>query len=311
MKGEVSEAISFWGGFAGVVALILVIVFRILDGEHKIAEIRFFLKGFTDSSEKILKQSERILDHARKQIVLQNIRPDLSTFYANQWRFIEKTFQYRFEKHAICRGIVQFHIPNNSTIFLDSGSTIDLITFELLTSDVKNVKVISNNLFAAMHLIGIREIHFQLLSGRFNDKFAAVYDEKSEIRISSMPIDVYILAATAIRFIDGIMVLNIDRENRDLKATALRAFQRNKNSKLIIAVDSSKFTVPKEERQGVIPTEEWKEILEQEKDRIVLITSKIRLDTSPKDRITIENELEMFKEQNITIEYGIEPKKSQ
>ena len=161
-----------------------------------------------------------------------------------------------------------------------------------------------------MHLIGISKVRFHLLSGRFNDNFAAVYDDETTTKISGMPIDIYILAATAIRYSAGIMVLGSDKENLKLKAAILRAFKNNKDTKLIIAVDASKFIVPTERRIGVIPQTEWAELLEEEYDRIILITSKTRADTSLEQQTAIEFELSKFREQNILIEYGIDPTES-
>ena len=63
--------------------------------------------------------------------------PMSTTTSLNSWKFLEKIFRNRFEKYNISKYIVSKYIINNHNILLDSGSTIDLVTSELIKSEKK------------------------------------------------------------------------------------------------------------------------------------------------------------------------------
>lgn len=244
MNLELETLISLLVGFLGMtfalIAIVLHFAGRRAREERSMALIREGIERFNKKSEEMLDTAKQIVQSYKDASFSQHLRPELSIFVTRQWAFVEKTFHNRFEKHSICRRIVTKHISENAAVLLDSGSTIDLITFELLSSPDENIRVLSNNIFAAMHLIGTKRITFRLLPGVFNDRFAATYSDDSNSLIMNHDFSVIILAATAFKYNNGIMVHKGDRENTDFKACALRNFDRSSSTKLIIAIDATK-----------------------------------------------------------------------
>src|SRR5258705_6637509 len=114
---------------------------------------------------------ERFIEAKLQELALNSagIRPDLSLYLTSQWRFVEKIFHYRFEKSLIAKKVVAAYVVEGSSLLIDSGSTTDLITSELLIQKKPNVQVNSNNVFAAMHLVGTSAVTFRLLPGQFNE----------------------------------------------------------------------------------------------------------------------------------------------
>jgi len=295
------SVMSLLGVIIGIIALVLIFVFRIFDRDRKLGIIESRQENFNKTSKNLLKNSEKIIHDIKGIVSTHHLRPELSTYFANQWRFIEKTFHNRFEKHDLCRRIVANYIHNMNTILLDSGSSIDLVTYELLSAQVENIHVFSNNVFAAMHLVGTKKVSFQLLSGLFNDNFAAVYGSESNHRIGDLGINVFILATTAIRFEKGIMVYTGDDENRDFKIACLNVFTHTDKSKLIIAADATKFLEPLEKHRGIVTDEEWAKILKEHASRIILVTSKIPTDIAPEKYAEVEQELQKFKNGGVEV----------
>jgi DeoR/GlpR family transcriptional regulator of sugar metabolism len=230
------------------------------------------------------------------------LRPEFSIILATQWRFIEKIFRYRFEKHSIARKIATKYVGNNTKLLLDSGSTTDLVTSELLISRATGVHVYSNNVFAAMHLIGTTEVPLHLFQGRFSDRFAAVYSDEANNRIDQLGLNSFILAATALRFDTGIMVHNNDAENYNFKRTALMVFMRTPESKLLIAVDASKFFEPVSRHQGIVTQSEWGDIISRAADRIVIVTSPPGPDFDAAQRAFVEQEIAKFRNACIEVD---------
>jgi DeoR/GlpR family transcriptional regulator of sugar metabolism len=275
-----------------------------MNVEKKIAVIKASLSGFTGKSGKLLENSEKVLRKA-ELFSLAHHRPELTAYLVSQWEFIIKTLSNRYEKQDICRRIVENYISNKSIILLDSGSSVDRVTYELLSSDLKGVNVYTNNVFAALHLVGERRVKLHLLSGVFSDRFAAVYSEESIIRIEGLSINVFILAATAIRFKTGIMVNKEDNENLKFKRAALHAFARvGDESILIIAVDGTKFLEPTEKHQGVFNEKEWSELISKYKHRIKLVTSPLRRDVEHDLQVQFNKEISDFEKAGVHIDIG-------
>jgi hypothetical protein len=192
-------------------------------------------------------------------------------------------------------------------VLLDSGSTTDLVTQELLEGPANNVHVRSNNIFAAMHLVGTKAIDFYLYAGRFSDHFAAVYSKEALAQISNQSdFDLFILAATTFRFDSGIMVHMDDSENDDFKREALIAFERSlaspSPSQLLIAVDPSKFLVPTNYHKGVVEERKWKDIISKAKNRMIIVTSPLPGGLSANHRALITREIEKFKSAGIRVD---------
>ena len=93
-----------------------------------------------------------------------------------------------------------------------------------------------------MHLVGQKEIEFNLLEGMFSDLHAATYSNKANDIIADKDFNLIIIAATAISVEAGIMVGVDDDGNANFKKAALDNFQLSKSAKLIIAVDGQNFS---------------------------------------------------------------------
>jgi len=210
------------------------------------------------------------------------------------WKFLEKIFYNRSEKHNISKYIVSKYIINNHNILLDSGSTIDLITLELIKSEKKDITITSNNIFAAMHLVGQKKIEFNLLEGMFSDLHAATYSKKANDIIADKDFNFIIIAATAISVEAGIMVGVDDDGNADFKKAALDNFQQSTNAKLIIAVDGTKFFKDTTMHRGVLNIEDWKIFINKYKDRICIITSPLRPSVENSNKNKYEKEISRF-----------------
>jgi DeoR/GlpR family transcriptional regulator of sugar metabolism len=251
-------------------------------------------------------RSDDILNKAEALTSSQHPRPDnITTFLAGQWAFIEKTFKNRFEKHNICRRIVSRYIPENGAILLDSGSSVDLVTYELLSHRLGSLTVFSNNLFAAMHLIGARHVSFILLDGIFNHRFAATYSSATNNRIGGLGINVFILAATALRFKEGVMVNRDDDENSEFKRSVLNAFSRLPDSNLIIAVDGSKFIEPIDGHQGVLTSDVWSDLINRNASRIFIVTHPVRAEVVANDRSAFDGEIAKFRDAGIKVDMDL------
>ncbi len=202
-----------------------------------------------------------------------NIRPDISLFLSSQWRFIGKIFHYRFEKSLIAKKIASNHIYEGDIIFLDSGSTIDLVTSELLLID-KGAQIISNNVFAAMHLVGTNKLNFNLLPGKFDERFAAVYSPEASKKVREQIFNIYVIAAARFRRGKGIMVSIGDDNNKMLKSEVLTQFALNDKSKLIIAIDASKFFREIDDYMPIFDTQrEWDNLIDSCAERIKVVTN--------------------------------------
>ncbi len=247
---------------------------------------------------------ERFIDAKLQELAIKSssIRPDLGLYLTSQWRFVEKIFHYRFEKSLIAKKLVMSHIADGTSLLLDSGSTTDLITSELLLQKKPNVQVHSNNVFAAMHLVGTSLVTFRLLPGLFNEKFAAVYSEDADRQIEHLPVNLYVLAAVRFSSLDGLMVAVDDEENQRFKSCALRAFSRNKASRLVVAVDASKFVEDRSGYVGAVPQAEWQAILRRESRRIAIVTNPAPRTFTDQQRLAFEREVSLFEGAGIVVD---------
>jgi len=304
MELNLNLILSTAGLLMGVCAIITAFVLHAVRGERQRALIEAHLQTFLRNSEETLELSKKTLYEASQLTTGQEIRPELSTYLSNQWMFIEKTFHNRFEKHDICRRIVTGFMKSGDTILLDSGSSVDLVTSELLTSRFENVHVYSNNVFAAVHLVGTTRVTLTLFAGEFSDRFAATYSPEFNNRIRDLPIRVFVMAATAFRAEIGITVDEGDRDNADFKAAALRAFSRGKSSRLIIAVDATKFVEPLGKHKPVVEQGEWQEMLVSYARRIAVVSSRMRPEADPEDIVHFEQEVGRLRKKGIQVDLG-------
>lgn len=305
MELNLETILSLLGLFIGSSAFIATFLLHAVRSERQRTLIEANLQNFNKNSDKILENSRKILQQANQlSDDAHRLRPELSTYLAHQWEFIEKTFHNRFEKHDICRRIVEKRIESNNSILLDSGSSVDLVTYELLTSGLEDVHVYSNNVFAAIHLVGTKKITFNMFGGVFSDKFAATYSPASNNRIRELPIKAFIIAATAFRFDSGIMVNKKDKDNADFKKAALEAFKRSKTSRLVIAVDATKFIEPTEDHQPVVTREEWSELISSHSSRIIIVTTSMRSNIDHDVVVEFEQEIKKFKDVGVQVDMG-------
>ena len=254
------------------------------------------------AAEDVLATEKDILAKTRDLSYAHHLRPELSILVSKQWEFVEKTFYNRFAKHGICRRTVSNHINSNTNLLLDSGSTLDLVTFELLTSSKENMNIASNNVFAAMHLIGERRISCRLLSGLFNDRYAATYSKEAFGQIQNQDFSIIILATTALSFESGTMVDHDDADTLNFKRAVLGNFGRSVNSKLIIAADASKFLGDREAHVAVLPAGEWAAVVAKQASRICLVTSSLRAEIDPMKRAEFDRQIELFQKARIMVD---------
>lgn len=305
METVVAIVLSLLALVIGVIALVAHFVDRSAIRDAAMERLQAGIEGFSQTADRMLENSRMLLNTLDQISAGQHMAPELGTLLANQWEFIVKTFQNRYQKHDICRRIVAEYVPENGTLLLDSGSSVDLVTFELLHRRAGDLHVFSNNLFAAMHLIGTRAVTFHLLGGRFSNRFAATYSHESTGRIGDLGINVFILAATALRHDSGIMVHRGDNENQSFKACSLRAFAEQPQSTLIIAVDHSKFIQPTDLHQSVVEQEEWTKICQDHAGRIVLVTTNPPEGMSPEKREQIMQQIRLFRGAGMKVDLGM------
>lgn len=153
-----------------------------------------------------------------------------------------------------------------------------------------------------MHLVGTCAVPFDLLPGRFSDIYAAVYSPEANRQIDQMGFNLFILAATAIRFESGIMVHIGDDDNYEFKRTALMRFVRTPESKLLIAVDPSKFFEPIDKHRGVVSPKEWSDILSKTASRIVIVTSPPSTDFDIQNLTFLQKEIANFRRVKIQVD---------
>ena len=248
------------------------------------------LKMLTQRLEEMLQQLRENQPFVSDDFTDSTAGPDLQVYLTSQWRFIAKVFRYRSEKSLICKKIVRNHISDESSVLLDSGSTPDQVTAEILRTD-KSARVVSNNVFAAVHLAGTNKVDFDLLPGRFDERYAAVYSPQAIEQIRNGAFTLYILASARLRIDEGIMVLKEDFNNQQFKLEVMRKFAQEKCTRLVIAVDASKFCRGLERYMPIFDDQsEWKRIVASEGKRITVVTNPI-VDYRPEEIVRINQEI--------------------
>lgn len=289
------------------IAIIIAILTYIIGITKTIRRTETRLELFMEDANRIHEENSEIIKILQVlRSTTSQSRPDLSTFLINQWRFLEKLFRYRFEKHSVAKKIAEDYIKDNYTILLDSGSTTDLVTSELLGKNRKGVTVYSNNVFAAIHLAGARGVPFILFHGSFDDRYAAVYSNSAIQVIEQICPNLFILAAVVLRSDKGIMVHCQDEDNYSFKAAALKQFMKSADSKLIIAADSSKFFEPIENHKGVLEEKDWADLIDSRAKDIVVVTSRPAREFSDEEKQQVNEEIEKFSSKNIKVEVCLE-----
>lgn len=250
-------------------------------------------------TEEIANQLRAIINEQTRS----STRPDLAILLGTQWDFIAKVVQNRIAKANICKHMVEKYIKDDSAVMLDSGSTTDLVTLELREQRRRGVHVSSNNLLAALHLAGATEVTFKLFPGQFDHRFAAVYSDDANIELMRQGFAVIILAAVRFRASTGIMVEPTDDANKKFKATALRKFREDKNSRLFVAVDPFKLVLPTKGFIGVLDQEEWEQVMKQNHDRITVCTTEPPSHmTADEELVALRKEIKVLRDNGITVD---------
>lgn len=193
------------GLLLAIVAIVLVYKVRVFDVEKIVSSMNYRVSDITrdtaslrDALRDVTQIGDSLRAHAARADSGQHIP-------VAQWEFAQQTYKNRVDKALICKHIVQHCIQPNTRILLDSGSTIDLVLAELLHSEHDAITVYSNNIFAAMHLIGSKKTSFHVLGGRFNEPYAACYGDNANAQLETLSLDVFILATSAFRLDKGVM----------------------------------------------------------------------------------------------------------
>lgn len=285
-----------------VVGIVIAVWSKVAKNSEAMAVVKTDFDNLHRRTDSQLEKADKMLIELQNVTVESHHAPELTAYLAHQWDFLEKTFHRRFAKHNICRRIVDKHLGDHRTILLDSGSTIDLVTYELLGTAVENINIYTNNVFAAIHLVGVKNITLHLLQGVFSHRFAASYSQEANARLSDLGVTFFVVAATSISFEAGIMADAGDRGNLEFKAAALRAFKETPNASLIIAVDGEKFLQGTAKHKGVLSESEWEMLLKTQATSITLVTSDLPDDVDRDDRVCFDNQVNQFREAGVDVD---------
>ncbi len=157
--------------------------------------------------------------------------------FARGIKFWERLYIGTDEKLLIANTIARKFIKENSTVILDSGTTIDKIP-QILTS--KNTKIYTYNLLAAIGVVHLKEnIKCYLLPGWIDSTYGATYKTKSSTDdFDNFDSNVIIVSATALSFDEGPLVRAKDFFNKDFKSSLIETAIRSPNGcTLVIACD--------------------------------------------------------------------------
>ncbi len=164
------------------------------------------------------------------------------------------------------------------------------MTSELVAQGTPNLNIYSNNVLAGLHLTGTSSIRFYLLGGVFFERSWAVYSQVASSKIDQLGVSVVVLAAAAFRLTDGIMVRTGEEGNQTLKKNALNAFREHPNVRLVLAIDSSKFSTSLNGHKPVMQKSAWTQLLAACTDRIDIVTCEIPRDSTDAQRTAIHRE---------------------
>jgi DeoR family glycerol-3-phosphate regulon repressor len=139
---------------------------------------------------------------------------------------------YSKEKQKLAEELVK-HIPDGATLFVDIGTTPEAVA-EALLANHSNLRIVTNNLNAAITLMNKPDFRVILAGGEVRNKDGGVTGEATLDFISQFRLDFGILGISGIDF-DG-SLLDFDYHEVRVK----RAIIENSRS-VYLAVDHSKF----------------------------------------------------------------------
>jgi len=305
MPSEVVAALVVSGVslFLGLVSILLYFSGRDSDREAKVRAITMMIDEYTNKAKGILEKADTQINTMEKAISTARVlRPDLPALIAAQWEFVNKLSLYRSEKQRIAQEIVDTFASDGMTLVLDSGSTTDLVTSALATCGKHDINVYSNNVFAALHLVGAEHVRFWLLPGRFSDRYAAVYSEEANQRLETLPANLFIMAASSLSAEHGVMVNPSDESNAVFKRAMLASFaKREPDARLAIAVDASKFSPGKHDTRAVMNDGDWADVLARSCDRMTVVTCAPSKRFSQSMVEKYEQEIEAFQKKGVRV----------
>jgi DeoR/GlpR family transcriptional regulator of sugar metabolism len=303
---DLPTVVSITALVLAVAAVVIALQFQYHGLSRVVDKTVYKVDTLTAQATTLVGNSAGILAEVKELRSVWQLRPDVPLLLATQWRFVEKVHHHRYEKQGIARRIVRNYIiaRRAKKVLLDSGSTTDLVTFELLMSKTTGVEIHSNNVFSALHLAGAGDVPFYLLPGRFDERYAAVYSPEANEQVDETDFDLFVLAAVVLRREKGIMVHWNDDDNGNFKRTVLKAFLRRPDSQLLIAADASKFSATETNHRAVLAADEWQDIIQQAHSRIVIVTSPSAPDFDERMVTAAATEVQLFKEAGVQVDDG-------
>ncbi len=227
---------------------------------------------------------------------------DFISTLMQQWDFLVKVITNHVQKAAISKYIAEKFIKDKDVVILDSGSTVYLVPKYLID---REVELYTNNIFASVSVAGISKMKVRIyqLPGFLDYNYAATYPpmgaQSALALVPTLHNPKIILAATSLSFDNGLCVGSADDKNRKFKQSLL---WHQTASKIIIAVDWTKFRPPQVGREiGVLQEGEWKHLINDKKNIITVVTNH---PPSNMDKTSFILEIEKFAKNNIQIAYA-------
>lgn len=167
---------------------------------------------------------------AQGMIVINRGRVELNTGMSVEVSSGIKSSKMTLEKEKIAKKAVSL-IPEGSTIFLDSGTTVQKLAAELL--NYKNLTVVTNSLLVLNTLCMSPAIKVLVLPGIMQTQGMCMYDASTVRYLEGIHVDMAFLGAEAIDVTAGAMVPDLD--DKECKQLLI------KNSrKTVLLADSTK-----------------------------------------------------------------------
>lgn len=167
---------------------------------------------------------------AQGMIVINRGRVELNTGTSVEVSSGIKSSKMTAEKERIAREAVKL-IPEGSTIFLDSGTTVQKLAVELIR--YKNLTVVTNSILVLNTLCMMPAIKVLVLPGMMQTQGMCMYDASTARYLNGIHVDIAFLGAEAIDISTGAMVPDID--DRECKRLLIQ-----NSRKSVLLADSTK-----------------------------------------------------------------------
>lgn len=147
-----------------------------------------------------------------------------------EWSSSLKDSQMSREKKRIATEAAK-HVVEGSSIFLDCGTTISELAYEI--SEMKNVTVVTNSLLVINTLCNFSNLKLVTLPGVFHAKSMGFYDTSTFRYLHNLCVDVAFMGAESVDSSVGFMVP--DSDDGECKKQICKCSQ-----KVVVLADSSK-----------------------------------------------------------------------